>query len=325
VKICVNPRQSFLHFAVCFFTAQAQAQPWPAKPIRFIVAQPPGGQNDVQARLIGLKLTELWGQQVVFDNRPGAGGAIGFEIAAQAPNDGYTLAMGSISTLAVIPAMPRKPRYDPLTDFAPVSMVSTSPYVVTLHPSVPARSLKELVTLAKARPGSLSYASSGTATGIHLTTELFKMVADIDMVHVPYKGGAPATTDLIGGQVGLMFNNVITAVPHVKSGKLRAIAVTTTKRSSALPEIPTAAESGYAAAESSSWQGIVTRAGAGAAVVNRMHADLVKVLAIPDVRSAIVNQGNDIVASTPQEFSAYIRSEIDKWAKVIKTAGVRGE
>ncbi len=325
MKICVNPRQSFLHFAVCFFTAQAQAQPWPAKPIRFIVAQPPGGQNDVQARLIGLKLTELWGQQVVFDNRPGAGGAIGFEIAAQAPNDGYTLAMGSISTLAVIPAMPRKPRYDPLTDFAPVSMVSTSPYVVTLHPSVPARSLKELVTLAKARPGSLSYASSGTATGIHLTTELFKMVADIDMVHVPYKGGAPATTDLIGGQVGLMFNNVITAVPHVKSGKLRAIAVTTTKRSSALPEIPTAAESGYAAAESSSWQGIVTRAGAGAAVVNRMHADLVKVLAIPDVRSAIVNQGNDIVASTPQEFSAYIRSEIDKWAKVIKTAGVRGE
>ena len=325
MKICVNPRQSFLHFAVCFFTAQAQAQPWPAKPIRFIVAQPPGGQNDVQARLIGLKLTELWGQQVVFDNRPGAGGAIGFEIAAQAPNDGYTLAMGSISTLAVIPAMPRKPRYDPLTDFAPVSMVSTSPYVVTLHPSVPARSLKELVTLAKARPGSLSYASSGTATGIHLTTELFKMVADIDMVHVPYKGGAPATTDLIGGQVGLMFNNVITAVPHVKSGKLRAIAVTTTKRSSALPEIPTAAESGYAAAESSSWQGIVTRAGAGAAVVNRMHADLAKVLAIPDVRSAIVNQGNDIVASTPQEFSAYIRSEIDKWAKVIKTAGVRGE
>lgn len=325
MKICVNPRQSFLCFTVCLFTAQAQAQPWPAKPIRFIVAQPPGGQNDVQARLIGLKLTELWGQPVVFDNRPGAGGAIGFEIAAQAPNDGYTLAMGSISTLAVIPAMPRKPRYDPLTDFAPVSMVSTSPYVVTLHPSVPARSLKELVTLAKARPGSLSYASSGTATGIHLTTELFKMVAGIDMVHVPYKGGAPATTDLIGGQVGVMFNNVITAVPHVKSGKLRAIAVTTTKRSSALPDIPTAAESGYATAESSSWQGIVTRAGAGAAVVNRMHADLVKVLAIPDVRNAIVNQGNDIVASAPQEFSAYIRSELDKWAKVIKTAGVRGE
>jgi tripartite-type tricarboxylate transporter receptor subunit TctC len=305
--------------------ALACAQQWPAKPIRFIIAQPPGGQNDVQARVIGLKLTEMWGQPVVFDNRPGAGGAIGFEVAAQAPNDGYTLAMGSISTLAVIPAMPRKPRYDPLVDFAPVSLVSTSPYVVTLHPSVPARTLKELVALAKAKPGALSYASSGTATGIHLTTEMFKMVAGIDMVHVPYKGGAPATTDLMGGQVSVMFNNVITAVPHVKSGKLRALAVTTAKRSSALPDIPTTAEAGYAAAESSSWQGIVTRTGAGAAVVTRMNTDLIKVLALSDVRNAIVNQGNDIVAGTAPEFSAFIRAEIDKWAKVIKTAGVRNE
>jgi len=318
-------RRTLAGVALAALVAGAHAQSWPAKPIRFIIAQPPGGQNDVQARLIGLKLTEIWGQPVVFDNRPGAGGAIGFEIAAQAPNDGYTLAMGSISTLAVIPSMPRKPRYDPLTDFAPVSLVSTSPYVVTLHPSLPARTLKELVALARAKPGALSYASSGTATGIHLTTELFKMVAGIDMVHVPYKGGAPATTDLIGGQVGVMFNNVITAVPHVKTGKLRAVAVTTAKRSAALPDIPTTAESGYAAAESSSWQGIVTRAGAGAAVVNRMHSDLVKVLAITDVRNAIINQGNDIAASTPQEFSAYIRAEMDKWAKVIKTAGVRNE
>jgi tripartite-type tricarboxylate transporter receptor subunit TctC len=305
--------------------ALGHAQSWPAKPIRFIIAQPPGGQNDVQARIIGLKLTEMWGQPVVFDNRPGAGGAIGFEIAAQAPNDGYTLAMGSISTLAVIPAMPRKPRYDPLTDFAPVSMVSTSPYVVTLHPSVPARTLKELVALAKAKPGALSYASSGTATGIHLTTELFKMIAGIDMVHVPYKGGAPATVDLIGGQVGVMFNNVITAVPHVKSGRLRALAVTTTSRSPALPETPSVSEAGYTGAESSSWQGIVTRAGAGAAVVNRMHADLVKVLALAEVRNPILSQGNDIVAGTPQEFAALIRSEMDKWGKVIKAAGVRNE
>jgi tripartite-type tricarboxylate transporter receptor subunit TctC len=324
----MKPHQAWITVSLittCGFTAIAHSQQWPAKPIRFVIAQPPGGQNDVQARIIGLKLTEMWGQPVVFDNRPGAGGAIGFEVAAQAPNDGYTLAMGSISTLAVIPSMPRKPRYDPLVDFAPVTLVSTSPYVVTLHPSVPARTLKELVALAKAKPGALSYASSGTATGIHLTTELFKMVAGIDMLHVPYKGGAPATTDLMGGQVGVMFNNVITAVPHVKSGKLRALAVTTAKRSAALPEISTIAEAGYAGAESSSWQGIVTRAGAGAAVVNRMHADLVKVLAIPDVRNAIVNQGNDIAASTPQEFAVYIRAEMDKWTKVIKTAGVRNE
>ena len=301
------------------------AQSWPAKPIRFIIAQPPGGQNDLQARIIGQKLTEMWGQPVVFDNRPGAGGAIGFEVAAQAPNDGYTIAMGSISTLAVIPMMPRKPRYDPLVDFTPVTLVSTSPYVVTLHPSVPARSLKEFVALAKAKPGALSYASSGTATGIHLTTELFKMVAGIDMVHVPYKGGAPATTDLLGGQVGVMFNNVITAVPHVKTGKLRALAVTTAKRSPALPDAPTVAEAGYAGAESGSWQGIVTRAGAGAAVVSRMHADLVKVLAVPEVRNAIMSQGNEIATGTSQEFTAFIRAEMDKWAKVIKTAGVRNE
>lgn len=304
---------------------QAHAQPWPAKPIRIIIAQPPGGQNDVQARLIGQKLSELWGQPVIFDNRPGAGGAIGFELAAQTPNDGYTLAMGSISTLAVIPMMPRKPRYDPLADFAPVTLVSTSPYVVTLHPSVPARNMKELVALAKARPGALSYASSGTATGVHLTTELFKMIAGIDMVHVPYKGGPPATTDLLGGQVGVMFNNVITAVPHVKTGRLRALAVTTAKRSPALPEVSTVAEAGYAGAESSSWQGIVTRPGAGAAVVSRMHTDLLKVLALPELRNPIASQGNDIVASTPQEFSTFIRAEMDKWAKVIKIAGVRNE
>ena len=317
--------QAQVIIALCGFAGIGHAQSWPTKPVRFIIAQPPGGQNDVQARIIGLKLTEMWGQPVVFDNRAGAGGAIGFEIAAQAPNDGYTIAMGSISTLAVIPAMPRKPRYDPLVDFAPVTLVSTSPYVVTVHPSVPARNLQELVALAKARPGSLSYASSGTATGIHLTTELFKMVAGIDMVHVPYKGGAPATTDLIGGQVGVMFNNVITAVPHVKSGKLRALAVTTAKRSPALSDVPSAAEAGYAAAESSSWQGIVTRVGAGTSVVNRMHADLMKVLAIPEVRNAIVNQGNDIAASTPQEFTGYIRAEMAKWAKVIKAAGVKNE
>ena len=318
-------RLVFIALVASTFPTIACAQNWPAKPIRFIIAQPPGGQNDVQARIIGLKLAEIWGQPVVFDNRAGAGGAIGFEIAAQAPNDGYTLAMGSISTLAVIPSMPRKPRYDPLVDFAPVSLVSTSPYVVTLHPSVPARTLKELVALAKAKPGSLSFASSGTATGIHLTTELFKMIAGIDMVHVPYKGGAPATTDLIGGQVGVMFNNVITALPHVKTGKLRALAVTTPKRAPSLPDVPSVVEAGYAAAESGSWQGIVTRANAGAAVIGRMNADLIKVLAMPDVRNAIVNQGNDIAAGTPQEFGAYIHAEMDKWSKVIKAANVRNE
>ncbi len=303
----------------------AAAQQYPAKPVRFIIAQPPGGQNDVQARLIGAKMAEALGQPMVYDNRPGAGGQIGFELLAQTPPDGYTIAMGSISTLAVIPMMPRKPRYDPLRDFAPVTLVSTSPYVVTTHPSVPARTIKQLVALARSKPGAIAYASSGVATGIHLTTELFMMTAGINMVHVPYKGGAPAATDLIAGQVAVMFNNVITAVPHVRVGRLRALAVTTAKRSPALPEAPTVSESGYPGFESNSWQGIVTRSGTPQAIVARLNSEAVRVLQLPEVRNPIASQGNDIAASSPEEFLAYIRIEMEKWGKVIQTAGVKGE
>jgi tripartite-type tricarboxylate transporter receptor subunit TctC len=303
-------------------TAPAGAQSWPAKPIRFIIAQAPGGQNDVQARIIGQKLAEALGQPMVYDNRPGAGGQIGFELLAQTPPDGYTIAMGSISTLAVIPMMPRKPRYDPLRDFAPVTLVTTSPYVVTTHPSVPARSIKQLVALAKAQPGAIAYATAGSATGIHLTTELFMMTAGISMVHVPYKGGAPATTDLLAGQVAVMFNNVITAVPHVRTGRLRALAVTTAHRSPALPAAPTVAESGYPGFESNSWQGIVTRAGAAETVVARLNAEVVRILNSAEVRSINASQGNDIAASSPEVFLAYMRSEMEKWGKVIRAVGV---
>jgi tripartite-type tricarboxylate transporter receptor subunit TctC len=306
-------------------TAPAIAQQYPVKPVRFIIAQAPGGQNDVQARLIGAKLSEALGQPIVYDNRPGAGGQIGFELLAQMPPDGYTIASGSISTLAVIPMMPRKPRYDPLKDFAPVTLVSTSPYVITVHPSVPAHSVKQLVALARARPDAVVYGSAGIATGMHLTTELFMMTAGIKMVHVPYKGGAPATTDLLAGHVAVMFNNVITAMPHVKSRRLRALAVTTQKRSPALPEAPTVAEAGYPGYESNSWQGIVTRAGTPGRIVARLHSEAVKVLKLPEVRNPIAAQGNDIVASSPEEFTVYIRSEMEKWGKVIKAAGVQGE
>jgi tripartite-type tricarboxylate transporter receptor subunit TctC len=311
--------------AAALAAVPAVAQQYPAKPIRFIIAQAPGGQNDVQARIIGQKLAEALGQPIVYDNRAGAGGQIGFELLAQTPPDGYTIAMGSISTLAVIPMMPRKPRYDPARDFAPVTLVSTSPYVVTTHPSVPAHTIKQLVALAKARPGALNFATSGAATGIHLTTELFMMTAGIKMVHVPYKGGAPAATDLIAGHAAVMFNNVITAVPHVKAGKLRALAVTTAARSPALPEAPTVAESGYPGFESNSWQGIVTRAGTPGLIIARLHSEAVKVLNLPEVRKPIAAQGNDIAASSPEEFSAYIRTEMEKWGKVIQAAGVRGE
>jgi len=311
--------------AALLAAASAGAQQYPVKPIRFIIAQAPGGQNDVQARLIGQKLAEALGQPMVYDNRAGAGGQIGFELLAQTPPDGYTLAMGSISTLAVIPMMPRKPRYDPLKDFAPVTLVSTSPYVVTTHPSVPAHTIKQLVAFAKLRPGALAYATPGNGTGIHLTTELFMMIAGIRMTHVPYKGGAPATVDLIAGQTAVMFNNVITAVPHVKTGRLRALAVTTAARSPALPDTPTVSDSGYPGFESNSWQGIVTRSGTPQAVVTRLNGEAVKVLNLPEVKNAIVNQGNDIAGGSPEAFLAYIRSEMEKWGKVIRTAGVRGE
>ena len=308
------------------FCAGAYAQqPYPAKPVRFIIAQAPGGQNDVQARLIGQKLAEALGQPMVYDNRPGAGGQIGFELLAQTPPDGHTIAMGSISTLAVIPMMPRKPRYEPLRDFSPVTLVTTSPYFVTVHPSVPARTLKQLVALAKSRPGALPYATPGTGTGIHLTTELFMMTAGISMTHVPYKGGGPATMDLIAGQTAVMFNNATTTVPHVAAGKLRALAVSTARRSPALREVPTVEEAGYPGFESNSWQGIVTRAGTPAATIARLHGEVIRILGMPDVKKVNESLGNETAGGSPEEFQAYIRREMEKWGKVIKAAGVSGE
>ncbi len=321
----IHDPRIWLCAAALLLAAPAGAQQYPAKPIRFIIAQAPGGQNDVQARLIGQKLAEALGQPMVYDNRAGAGGQIGFELLAQTPPDGYTLAMGSISTLAVIPMMPRKPRYDPLKDFAPVTLATTSPYFVAVHPSVPARSLKQLVGIAKARPGALSYATPGSGTGIHLTTELFMMIAGIKMTHVPYKGGAPATMDLIAGNVAVMFNNATTTVPHVATGKLRALAVSTAKRSPALPDVVTVAEAGYPGFESNSWQGIVTRAGTPPAIIARLNGEVVRILGMPDVKSINQNLGNEDAAGTPEAFLAYIRTEMEKWGKVIKAAGVTNQ
>ncbi|MDB5809575.1 MAG: hypothetical protein JWN94_1697 [Betaproteobacteria bacterium] len=298
---------------------------FPLKPVRLIVPQGAGGQNDIQARLIAQKISDAFGQPVVVDNRPGAAGAIGFEISVKAPADGYTLLLGSISTLAVLPSMPNKPNYDVLKDFAPVTLISTSPYVLVVHPSVQAQSVKELVALARARPGTLTYASSGTGSGLHLATELFKSKAGIDMVHVPYRGSGPATIELVAGQVLVMFNNILPAVPQIKAGRLRAIAVTTAKRSAAMPELPTIAESGYAGYEASSWQGIVTIAGTPQPVMRRLHAEIVKALQSPEAKSQIGGQGSEIVANTPREFSGFIQEELDKWSKVIKTAAIRAD
>jgi tripartite-type tricarboxylate transporter receptor subunit TctC len=305
--------------------SNAAAADFPSKPIRLIVPQTAGGQNDIQARLIGQKLTESLGQTVVVDNRPGAAGAIGFEISVKAPPDGYTLLLGSISTLAVLPSMPNKPQYDVLRDFAPVTLISTSPYVLVVHPAVAAKSVAELVALAKARPGVLTFASSGTGSGLHLATELFAIRSGVKLIHVPYKGSGPATVDLVAGQVQMMLNNILPTMPHVKTGRLRALAVTTAARSTALPELPTIAESGYPGYEANSWQGIVTIAGTPRPVMGVLHREIVKALQSPEAKAQIGGQGSDIVANTPEEFTVFIRGELAKWSAVIKTAGVRPE
>jgi tripartite-type tricarboxylate transporter receptor subunit TctC len=307
---------------VALTSLPASAQNYPTRPIRFIVAQQPGSQNDVVARMIAPRLAEVLGQPVVIDNRAGAGGAIGFELLAQTPPDGYTLAMGSISTLGVIPMMPKKPSYDVFRDFQPVTLVSKSPYIMVVHPKVAAKSLKEFVALAKARPGALNYASSGNGTGVHLTSEMFKLATGINMVHVPYKSAGPATIALLSGEVEVMFNNMIPAMPHVRTDKLRALAVTGNKRSAIEPQVPTVAESGYPGFESTSWQGVVVRAGSPQEIVARLNREIVKILNIPEVKSSIEKEGNDVIANSPQEFTAFIRTEQEKLGEVIRIARV---
>jgi tripartite-type tricarboxylate transporter receptor subunit TctC len=307
---------------VALTSLPASAQNYPTRPIRFIVAQQPGSQNDVVARMIAPRLAEVLGQPVVIDNRAGAGGAIGFELLAQTPPDGYTLAMGSISTLGVIPMMPKKPSYDVFRDFQPVTLVSKSPYIIVVHPKVAAKSLKEFVALAKARPGALNYASSGNGTGVHLTSEMFKLATGINMVHVPYKSAGPATIALLSGEVEVMFNNMIPAMPHVRTDKLRALAVTGNKRSAIEPHVPTVAESGYPGFESTSWQGVVVRAGSPQEIVARLNREIVKILNIPEVKSSIEKEGNDVIANSPQEFTAFIRTEQEKLGEVIRIARV---
>ena len=307
---------------VALTSLPAGAQNYPTHPLRFIVAQQPGSQNDVVARLIAPRLAEALGQPVVVDNRPGAGGAIGFELLAQTPPDGYALAMGSISTLGVIPMLPKKPRYDVFRDFQPVTLVSKSPYIIVVHPAVPAKSLKEFVARAKARPGALNYASSGNGTGVHLTSEMFKLATGINMAHVPYKSAGPATVALLSGEVEVMLNNTIPAMPHVRTGKLRALAVTGSQRASVAPQVPTVSESGYPDFESTSWQGVVVRAGTPPEVVARLNREIVKILNRPEVKSSIENDGNDVVANSPQEFMAFLRIESKKLGEVIRVAHV---
>jgi tripartite-type tricarboxylate transporter receptor subunit TctC len=303
--------------------AYAQTQGYPSRPIRLICPFPPGGTTDLVARLVAQKLTEAWGQQVVVDNRGGAGGVIGTEMVAKSLPDGYTVLLGSITTHAVNPALYKKLNFDPVKDFAPVSLVVSSPQLLAVHPSVPVKSAQELIALAKAKPGQLNYASAGSGTSPHLTFELFKSVAGINVTHVPYKGTGPAITELVGGQVQMMITGVVALMPHVKSGKLRALAVTSQKRVASLPNLPTIAESGLNNFDVSSWFGVFLPAGSPKDLVSRMNSEIRKMLEIPEVRQRLIDLGADPASNSPQEFAAYVKSEMARWGAVVRETGAR--
>jgi tripartite-type tricarboxylate transporter receptor subunit TctC len=303
----------------------ASAGPFPTKPIRFVVPFAPGGSTDTLARTLGQKLADGLGQQVVTDNRTGANGNIGMEIVANAPPDGHTIVLGYIANVAIGPSLYEKLPFDPVKDYEPVTLLATSPNVLVAHPSVKATNMKELIALAKAQPGKLNYASASVASVGHLTGELMNHLAGIQMTHVAYKGSGQAVTDLLGGHIQLMYSGFSSTLPHIKSGKLRAIAQTGEKRSPALPDVPTIAESGFPKFEATAWYGVHAPARTPKPIVNRLNAEFVKALKLPDVRERLTSLGFEISGSTPEFYGNYIKSEIKKWAKVVKASGAKPE
>ena len=303
----------------------AHADVYPSRPIRFVVAFPPGGGTDIIARSIAQKLSERVSQQVLVDNRPGAGGNIGTEIVAKSAPDGYTMLMGSAGPLAINASLFKTMPFDPQRDLAPVTLAASTPNVLVVHPSLNVATVGELVALAKKSPGKINFASSGFGTPAHLAGELFNSMAGVKLVHVPYKGASPALADLLGGQVQLMFSTMPPALPHVKDGKLRALAVTSAKRSPAAPDLLTLDEAGLPGFEANTWHGVVLPAGASAEVIAKLNREIVAILHLPDVVERLSAQGAEPVGSTPEEFAAYIRSETAKWAKVVRESGAKAE
>jgi tripartite-type tricarboxylate transporter receptor subunit TctC len=315
---------SAIAFAVlAAFSGSIEAQTYPAKAIRMVIPFPPGGTTDILGRVAAQKLSEALGQQVVPDNRPGAAGNIGAEQVAKAPPDGYTLVTLPGSTLTIHPSLYAKLPFDPLKDFAPVTILAAVPNALVVHPSLPVRNVKELIALSKSRPGQLNYASTGAGQSTHLSMELFKTMAGVKITHVPYKGSAPAITDLLGGHVPMMFDNMPSALPHVKANKLRAIAVSTSKRSPVAPEIPTVAESGLPGFEVSVWFSVLAPANTPKEIVARLNSVLVKALQSADVREKLASQGAEAIANTPEQFTAQMKRDIAKWAKVVRDANIR--
>lgn len=306
-------------------TTGVYAQTYPTKPVRFIVPGPPSGATDILARLIGQKLGEQWGRQVIIENRPGAGGTIGTELAAKSPPDGHTIAMGHGGTHAIAISLYRKLGYAPLKDFAPITLVGIGPNVLVVHPSLPVRSVKQLIALAKAKPGELNFASGGVGLGQHLSGELFKHMAGIDIVHVPYKGTAPALVDLITGRVSLMFPNIPGSLAHIRAGTLRPLAVTSAKRWTLMPELLTLSEAGVSGYEATAWFGVFAPKDTPKDIIETLNAQIVKIIRSPDLETVITELGLRVIGNTPEEFIEHIKAEIKKWGNVVKVSGARAD
>jgi tripartite-type tricarboxylate transporter receptor subunit TctC len=310
--------------ALVVAAAAAMAQAYPSKPVRMIAASSPGSAVDIVARIVAQKLGEQMGQQVIVDNRAGAGGNLGAELAAKAAPDGYTLFMGTPAH-AINTGLYRKLNYDLVRDFAPVSQVTSGQYVVVVHPSLPVKSIRELIALARAKPGQLNYASAGTGNATHLAGELFSSAARVKLVHVPYKGSGPAVTDLVGGQVQLMFANLVAALPQVKTGRIRALAVTGQTRAAAAPDLPTVIEAGVPGYVVTSWFGVFVPAATPRELVVRLNVDLARTMGAPEVRERLAADGAEPTVGTPEQFAAFVKAEIARWTKVIKNAGIVAE
>ena len=317
-----------LSFAFAFATvantadAQTTTQRYPSKTIRFVSPFAAGGSTDGLARLIGQRLTEAWEQAVVVDNRPGAGGTLGSDIVAKAPPDGHTILLTSVSAHAIGPAMRRKMPYDPVKDFATLSQVASGHNVLAVHPSLPVKSVKELLALARAKPGQLTYGSGGVGTTTHIAGELFKSLGKVDLVHVPHKGGGPLSIALLSGEISISFGSIATVLPQVRAGRQRALAVTGAARAQAMATLPTVAEAGIAGYEMNSWYGVLAPAATPRDIVQRLSAEIARIIKLPETRERLAHEGQEAAGTTADEFATYLRSEVEKWARVVKSSGV---
>jgi tripartite-type tricarboxylate transporter receptor subunit TctC len=307
------------------FTGAVAAQSFPTKPVRWVIPFPPGGGTDTISRTLAQKLSEAWHQQVVADNRPGSGGTIGLALAAKMPADGYNLVLGQLANVAIAPALYPKLQYDPVKDFAPISLALTSPLILVVHPSVPAKNVKELIALARAKPDSITFGSPGNGTTGHLATEIIRSEGKVRMVHIPYKGAVPAFTGLLGGEIAVYMSSIQPAIPMLKAGRVRALGVTSAKRIPSLPDVPTIAESGLPGYEVTNWYGVMAPAGVPKDVLGKIHADVERALKQKDVQQRFEAEGGDPTPTTPEQFAAFIKNEVVKWGKAVKESGAKVE